>query len=136
MKKSITMMCLAGLLFVACSHDGGFPSEDEYGLSQAEEQLGLKISDRQTWQMTAQVNVSIANIPSNFKSTAIAIFDDDPFIDTLGTVSMLAYEEGNVRSLEFEMPIHLTKLYAACIDNDGQMLVRPFKVSDGKADMS
>ena len=134
MKRGLIFIALASF-FAACSNHTDSVSETEYVRAHAEEQLGIKIADNQTWNMTTQGTVEFTNVPKAYAGAAKAIFSEDPYLDTLGTTSVIAYQEG-VTSISFEAPAHYTKLYAACIAANGKMLVRPFKVGATTVDMA
>ena len=134
MKKNLIFIALASIL-AACSHHTDSISETEYVKAHAEEQLGIKIAENQTWNMMTQGTVEFINVPEAYAGATKAIFSEDPYLDTLGTTAVIAYQEEGT-SISFEAPAHYEKLYAACIADNGKMLLKPFQVGVTKVDMS
>lgn len=139
-KRNIGYLLVLGILAVACSsHDDLFSATagpTDNGKSQAEKELSITIADNQAWNMVKQSKVTIKDIPANFKSSAIAIMTQNPFTDTLGVGGTLAYADMPSGAVEFEAPNYLQTLYAACISDDGQIIVRPFSVGESQVSMS
>ena len=134
MKKSFILIAFVSF-FAACSNHTDSISETENVKAHAEEQLGIKIANNQTWNMMTQNIVEFTNVPEAYADAAKAIFNEDPYLDTLGTTTVIAYQDEGT-SISFEAPAHYTKLYAACISDNGQMLVKPFEVGATTVDMS
>lgn len=135
MKNKLYLLAVAGMLMTACSEHSDSVSENENGRAYAEKELGISISGQHTWNMTVQGSVTFTNIPEDYKGAALAVLSQNPYSDTLGTAATLAYVEEQT-SVAYEAPGHLKKLYAACIREDGQMLVKSFARGAETVDMS
>lgn len=111
-------------------------SNNEYWVQEerayAEETLGLKIADNQSWNLESEVSVSIANIPAGFVPVELNIYSGNPLADSTATIIASTAEVSS--TLTFNCPSYLTTLYAGCADSNGNLRVVAFDRTAGVAD--
>lgn len=108
-----------GLLFASCSKDVNLssPTPANNGNQQhAEDALGITIAFNQTWVMSKNYTMNIAQWPSDIEVQQIAVMDANPL--TTRDAATLAISD-KASSIRFEAANGIKQLYAVCIAADG-----------------
>lgn len=115
-----------GLLFASCSKDVNLssPTPANNGNQQhAEDALGITIASNQTWVMSKNYTMNIAQWPSDIEVQQIAVMDANPL--TTRDAATLAISD-KASSIRFEAANGIKQLYAVCIAaGGGEVTVTP-----------
>ena len=132
MRSRLVLLGCVVAAFVSCGHDLENLNESAK-LEKAQNTLGLKIDGNQDWIMTSNGKVTISNFPTDVKTDSVFVYDADPFADSTATILYARANEG--KSISFELPSYLNKVFVACKTSNGSMRSRSV-IHGGSVDFS
>ena len=132
MRKRLGLLICVAAAFISCGHDLDSLNESAK-LEKAQSALGVKIDGKQDWMMTSNGTVTISNFPNDIKTDSVFVYDADPFADSTATILYARANEG--KSISFELPSYLNKVFVACKTSNGSMRSRSV-IPGGSVDFS
>ena len=106
---------------------------DEDRVKHAEQTLGITLDKQHDWQLSTNVAVTILADAKLDNISEVAVLDADPYDGESHKLATATATNGAKATLSFLAPKWATELYAACLDEDGNCVVRSFvpgKVSE------
>lgn len=125
MKKQFSLLYLVAFSFLffatSCSKERNSSSDDDVDNFRALVLSGQSIDPNQTWTSATKTPIKVTvNLQSN-QAYKVYIFLTNPSIDSesrfLGRATMAS---GETKTIYIAKPNYATKLYAACLNSDGQ----------------
>lgn len=136
-KKSllILLMICSLVTFTGCSHDSDVyekrnAATDAERIAHAEKVLGVRIDAEQDWVLTKEYSIVIKADADLDHICQVAVLSANPYIDNSFVLATAQLANGEAKKVTFLASVNDEVLYAACIANDGQCVVRPFVVGN------
>ena len=136
-RKTVSLWTLAATLFAgaitltSCSNNEDdykkpYDVTDEDRVKYAEGVLGTTIDPEQDWVLTSECSVTIAANARLEGTSMVAILQGNPYGGKSFIIAVKPATVGTENTLSFRAPQGVDYLYAACINNDGKCIARPF----------
>lgn len=95
-------------------------------LKYAEEKLGIPIDPRQDWTLSNRYSVKV-NVDADLENISqVIILDGNPIVGETNLLTSTAATNNSTVTLSFLAPATADIFYAACINNEGECIARPF----------
>lgn len=136
MKKIFLLTTIGALALTSCTHDFGDydgsinkPSKEEINKNIAE--IFGSIDPNQDWHMFSEGSITIfADAPLD-NIAKVQVLTESPFFNENARVLNEANaHKGDEVTLTFDAPYDLTRLIAACVDDNGKYYIQAFSIGD------
>lgn len=136
MKKIFLLTTISALALTSCTHDFGDydgsinkPSKEEINKNIAE--IFGSIDPNQDWHMFSEGSITIfADAPLD-NIAKVQVLTESPFFNENARVLNEANaHKGDEVTLTFDAPYDLTRLIAACVDDNGKYYIQAFSIGD------
>jgi len=136
MKKIFLLTTISALALTSCTHDFGDydgsinkPSKEEINKNIAE--IFGSIDPNQDWHMFSEGSITIfADAPLD-NIAKVQVLTESPFFnDNARVLSEAKANKGDEVTLTFDAPYDLTRLIAACVDDNGKYYIQGFNIGD------
>ena len=136
MKKIFLLTTIGALALTSCTHDFGDydgsinkPSKEEINKNIAE--IFGSIDPNQDWHMFSEGSITIfADAPLD-NIAKVQVLTESPFFNENARVLNEANaHKGDEVTLTFDAPYDLTRLIAACVDDNGKYYIQGFNIGD------
>lgn len=142
MKKGLFYVAaLSGALLTACT-DHSDLYDSNYAQKQYEstwEQIMGNINPNQTWNTAASRSADVSVNYGTDKAYKIKVYTSDPHNAVAKNYLLAEYalEDGQSKTIRFDAPSALKRVYVACVDAEGNSIVEAVEAKEGmKADFS
>jgi len=140
MKKVYLMKGMAaltlGLVVASCNKmnfDGNNTVTPEQAKANAEAQLGVTIDPNQDWNMTGEVEASVAVNGFQGATYTVTIYDANPLTgEAVTAYGSKTVQSGQTANFKFIAPKGLVSVYAGLKDAKGYTYVKPTVIVNGK----
>ena len=136
MKKIFLLTTIGALALTSCTHDFGDydgsinkPTKEEINKNIAE--IFGSIDPNQDWHMFSEGSITIfADAPLD-NIAKVQVLTESPFFNENARVLNEANaHKGDEVTLTFDAPYDLTRLIAACVDDNGKYYIQAFSIGD------
>lgn len=135
------LFLLSSVLLVSCGMEMELSQEEFYEQSEkynAEKKLGVTIDPNHTWSSVTKGSITItADAPLN-DIVKVQILTESPFLknDEAMFLAEAKVSLGETITLDYEAPLHLNHLVAACINSEGHYFIKAFETGTSQLNFS
>ena len=124
------LFLLSAVIFASCGMDHDAINEQIYQESvknNAEQKLGVTIDPNHTWSSVSKSSISITADAPLIDIQKVRILTESPFFnDNAEFLAEATVTKGQTITLDFDVPKHLDRLIAACVDSKGNYYIKGF----------